>query len=58
MTTNIDAVVSDPLKLKPSETFYFEAYIISTNPVTNLEFEIGEILGEPDSLHFGRPTVR
>ena len=48
----------DPhLDMKPTETFFFEATIYSTNPATNLEFEIGELLGDVDALHFGRPAV-
>ena len=54
MTTNLP----DPhLDMKPTETFFFEALIYSTNPATNLEFEIGELLGDVDALHFGRPVV-
>ena len=54
MTTNLP----DPhLDMKPTETFFFEAMIYSTNPATNLEFEIGELLGDVDALHFGRPAV-
>ena len=53
MTTNLP----DPFTMKPTETFFFEAMIYSTNPATNLEFEIGELLGDVDALHFGRPAV-
>ena len=55
MTTNIDG--TSPWELKPMETFFFEAYIISTNPQTNLEFEIGELLGDVDAFHIGKPFV-
>ena len=48
----------DPhLDMKPTETFFLECTIYSTNPATNLEFEIGELLGDVDALHFGRPVV-
>ena len=55
MTTNLDSGVTK--FMKPSETFFFVATIVSTNPATNLEFEISEFLGDDDSLHFGRPHV-
>ena len=55
MTTNIDN--TSPWEMKPTETFFFEAYIISTNPQTNLEFEIGELLGDVDAFHIGKPAV-
>ena len=55
MTTNIDN--TSPWELKPMETFFFEAYIVSTNPQTNLEFEIGELLGDVDAFHIGKPSV-
>ena len=56
MTTNLDGGLSN-LLMKPTETYFFEAYIISTNPVTNLEFEIGTLFGDVDALHFGIPVV-
>ena len=55
MTTNIDN--TSPWEMKATETFFFEAYIISTNPQTNLEFEIGELLGDVDAFHIGKPSV-
>ena len=55
MTTNIDN--TSPWEMKPMETFFFEAYIISTNPQTNLEFEIGELRGDVDAFHIGKPAV-
>ena len=55
MTTNIDN--TNPLTMKAGETFFFVATIISTNPATNLEFEISELLGDDESLSFGRPHV-
>lgn len=56
MTTNIDN--TNPLTMMAGETKLFEAYIISTNPATNLEFEISELLGDDESLSFGRPSVK
>ena len=55
MTTNIDN--TSPWEMKPMETFFFEAYIVSTNPQTNLEFEIGELRGDVDAFHIGKPAV-
>ena len=55
MTTNIDAI--NPLELKPTETHFFVATITSTNPVTNIEFEIAEVFGHEDAIHFGFPRV-
>ena len=55
MTTNIDAI--NPLELKPSQTHFFVATITTTNPVTNIEFEISEVFGHLDAIHFGYPTV-
>ena len=55
MTTNIDD--TSPWDLMPKETFFFEAYIISTNPQTNLEFEVGELLGDVDAINIGKPVV-
>ena len=51
----IDAI--NPLELKPSQTHFFVATITSTNPVTNIEFEISEVFGHEDAIHFGFPTV-
>ena len=31
--------------------------IVNTNPVTNLEFDIAEMMGFADSLSFGLPSV-
>ena len=56
MTTNLDGGLSN-LYMKLTETYFFEAYIISTNPVTNLEFEIGTLFGDVDALHFGIPVA-
>ena len=55
MTTNIDAI--SPLELKPTETHFLVATITSTNPVTNIEFEISEIFGHEDAIHFGFPQL-
>ena len=38
-------------------TFNLEIKIVNTNPVTNLEFDISEILGHQDCLSFGKPGV-
>ena len=38
-------------------TFNLEIKIVNTNPVTNLEFDISEILGHQDVLSFGKPGV-
>ena len=53
MTHNIP----DPWSMQVGESFVLEFTITNTNPVTSLEFDIGEMLGHPDSLTFGRPAV-
>ena len=53
MTHNIP----DPWTMQVDESFIIEFVITNTNPVTNLEFDIGEMLGHGDAVTFGRPAV-
>ena len=53
MTHNIP----DPWSMQVGESFILEFIITNTNPVTSLEFDIGEMLGHPDALTFGKPAV-
>ena len=53
MTHNIP----DPWSMQVGESFILEFTITNTNPVTNLEFDIGEMLGHADALTFGKPAV-
>ena len=43
--------------MQVGESFILEFTITNTNPVTNLEFDIGEMLGHADALTFGKPAV-
>jgi hypothetical protein len=47
----------DPWTMAVQDTFNLEVNITNTNPVTNLEFDIGEMLGHLDALSFGVPSV-
>jgi hypothetical protein len=40
------------------ETFGLVFNITNTNPMTNLEFDISEILGDEDAFNFGKPHVK
>ena len=42
---------------KAQETFNVVLEITNTNPVTHLEFDISEMLGDADALSFGIPSV-
>ena len=53
MTHNIP----DPWSMQVDESFILEFSITNTNPVTSLEFDIGEMLGHADALTFGKPAV-
>ena len=53
MTHNIP----DPWTMQVDESFILEFVITNTNPVTNLEFDIGEMLGHADAVTFGKPAV-
>ena len=53
MTHNIP----DPWTMQVDESFIIEFVITNTNPVTNLEFDIGEMLGHGDAVTFGKPAV-
>ena len=53
MTHNIP----DPWSMQVGESFIVELTITNTNPVTSLEFDIGEMLGHADALTFGKPAV-
>ena len=44
-------------EMKQHSTFNLVIKIVNTNPVTNLEFDISEILGNQDMLSFGKPGV-
>ena len=49
--------VPDPWSMQVGESFILELSITNTNPVTSLEFDIGEMLGHADALTFGKPAV-
>jgi hypothetical protein len=49
--------IPDNAVLKVQDTINVEIKIINTNPVTNLEFDISEILGDLDAISFGKPSV-
>ena len=63
-TTNYDLLMvsniaesPEVMVMKCQETIALEFNITNTNPMTNIEFEISESFGQPDSLHFGVPMV-
>ena len=43
--------------IKSDQTIGLVFNITSTNPMTNMEFEISEIEGHVDAFHFGTPVV-
>ena len=49
--------IPDPWSMQVGESFILEFTITNTNPVTSLEFDIGEMLGHADALTFGKPAV-
>ena len=53
----IEHNIPDPFVLKAQETFNVVFEITNTNPVTHLEFDISEMLGDADALSFGVPAV-
>ena len=53
----IEHNIMDPFILKAQDTFNIEFEITNTNPVTHLEFDISEMLGDADALSFGFPSV-
>ena len=54
LTTNIP----DSFWVKSESTRGLEFTITNTNPMTNLEFDISEMLGHVDAFHFGKPIVK
>ena len=53
----IEHNIPDSFVLKAQETFNIVFEITNTNPVTHLEFDISEMLGDVDALSFGLPSV-
>ena len=53
----IEHNIPDSFVLKAQETFNIVFEITNTNPVTHLEFDISEMLGDADALSFGLPSV-
>ena len=53
----IEHNIPDSFVLKAQETFNVVFEITNTNPVTHLEFDISEMLGDVDALSFGIPSV-
>ena len=47
----------DPWHLAVHDTFHLVLTITNTYPVTNLEFDVGEMLGEGEVVALGRPVV-
>ena len=47
----------DPWHLAVHDTFHLVLNITNTYPVTNLEFDVGEVLGEGEVVALGRPVV-
>jgi hypothetical protein len=46
-----------PWSMAVHDTFNLVVNITNTNPVTNLEFDIEEMLGHVDAISFGMPHV-
>ena len=64
-TTAYDLLMTSNIPDKPAikemlrqETFGLVFNITNTNPMTNLEFDISEILGDEDAFNFGKPHVK
>jgi hypothetical protein len=57
MTSNIPDT-PDVKEMLSEQTFGLVLNITNTNPMTNLEFDISEILGHDDAIHFGKPDVK